>query len=129
MVDYIGACPICHGNRAAYPQAPSGQQAEPTEAMFAHIRAIDNTMDREDMRQIIEGILALAGHQSERPAPAGQAVGDLLTALRTARQHVANNTGSASPQWLRTQATFDLQLIDAALAASQAERPAVKEGS
>jgi hypothetical protein len=33
MVDYIGACPICHGNRAAYPQAPSGQQAEPTELL------------------------------------------------------------------------------------------------
>lgn len=48
--------------------ALAGQQAEPTDAMFAHISAINNTMDLEDMRQIIEGILALAGQQAERPA-------------------------------------------------------------
>lgn len=57
---------------AAPAEEPTGQQAEPTDAMFAHIRAIDNTMDREEMRQIIEGILALASQPSEPPAPAGQ---------------------------------------------------------
>jgi integrase len=77
---------------ATAPQAPSGQQAEPTNEQAAH----DEWWDSKNMSSEFSLMTmnqsrsawherarraALAGHQSERPAPAGQAVGALRYAL------------------------------------------------
>jgi hypothetical protein len=77
---------------------------------------------RDYARALIEDAIDRRHLEVAAPAPASEAVEPpaareeaMLAALRTARQHVYNNTGSASPQWLRTQATFDLQLIDEAI--------------
>jgi hypothetical protein len=88
MVDYIGACPICHGNRAAYPQAPSGQQVEPTDEQLIALNAGERFFSESPTKYPEAGhgtqyhagapgvvgfaraAIALAGQQSERPAPA-----------------------------------------------------------
>ena len=126
MVDYIGACPICHGNRAAYPQAPSGQQAEPTDEQIANwpLTLYDFTGNIADINALIvnrEKLRALAGQHSERPAPAGQAVGDELDLIESVLQGYPRSMAQADA--LRT-----VTKLRAILAASQAERPAVKEG-
>jgi len=57
----------------AAPQAPSGQQAEPTDEQIDAIdlRAINNYETGGGwLRAYARKVLALAGHQSERPAPA-----------------------------------------------------------
>jgi hypothetical protein len=186
MVDYIGACPICHGNRAAYPQVPSGhpcsvcgtpyekhgsyptcathpytpsgRQAEPTEEQIASAwREAQGKVDHETIRRMYR---VLAGQQSERPAPAGQAkpvawmdewgnpfplaakqysiVGKNWKPLYAAPQAPAGQAVGALRYALSLMFTYfradenelNRNVFDAArdaLAASQAERPAVKE--
>jgi hypothetical protein len=74
---------------------------------------------------VLEG--ALAGHQSERPAPAGQAAEDAKKArryewLRSTTNSFTNDAGKRINVKLEPE-KWD-EMIDAALAASQAERPA-----
>jgi hypothetical protein len=189
MVDYIGACPICHGNRAAYPQAPSGQQAEPTvpwrcfhcDATFTdsaeaqdhfgrseysqpacqidakEYRAMEERMRRyndedSDLHRTMYGMQAdhsqalmreeekgyarglkdgqaIAGQQSERPAPAGQAVGEreaFVKWLSTTYPRTYDEK-EAERLWHFEHVSALAWKERAALAASQAERPAVKE--
>ena len=78
-------CRSCSGSGwiAAAPQAPSGQQAEPTDELTSFqrdlLRNLGASMAAERSRengdaweQLAELLRALAGQHSERPAPAGQ---------------------------------------------------------
>jgi len=67
-----------------------------------------------------EKLRALAGQHSERPAPAGQAVGDELDLIESVLQGYPRSMAQADA--LRT-----VTKLRAILAASQAERTAVKE--
>jgi hypothetical protein len=146
MVDYIGACPICHGNRAAYPQAPSGQQAEPTDEQLIALNAGERFFSESPTKYpearhgtqyhagapgvlgFARAAIALAGQQSE-PAPAGQAVGERkpLT-LRVLMQIAGESFASEDVEFTGELLTFARAIEEAHGIASQAERPAVKEG-
>ena len=106
---------------AAAPQAPSGQQAEPTdEQLIAAARTAKAkhwSLRDEDCVLIGRAVLALAGQQSERPAPAGQAV--VIRALTMARHALVNLRINKSAESLALA-----NALDEALAGQQSERPA-----
>jgi hypothetical protein len=117
---------------AAAPQAPSGQQAEPADEQI--INALKDVADENVLSEYTSAIvdagralLALARHPSERPAPAGQAVGEIIEQCAAACEEIARDFRDVGMAYgaehcakkLRAQIT-----INAALAASQAERPA-----
>lgn len=119
---------------------PAGQQAElPPLPAFSHfLENSTHDMQRDAIRAYAKAYarLALAGHQSERPAPAGQAV-DLESLPVVA--YGWENTMLGKSGLMMVQLTpgvypdvptklVRLDDVRAALAASQAERPAVKEG-
>lgn len=131
------------------PPAPTGQQAEPTDeqtpldAAIQHCEAHGINLEFE----VLDGIVtaALAGHQSERPAPAGQAVGEC--SLPPTGWRCTRNAGHEGPcaaielpvtrEWCAAHPGSAAHIIyllakqidEAALAASQAERPSIKESS
>jgi hypothetical protein len=115
-------------------QAPSGQQAEETNEQAAHdewwgshsMGAEFNMTTKNQSRAAWHERArraALAGHQSERPAPAGQAVGEAIAALEKAREFVKSRKapGYDIPCM---QAHDNINMGITALASSQAERPA-----
>jgi hypothetical protein len=117
---------------AASPQAPSGQQAEPTELLRAMVGwySTHGTLHHSDVMGKAKAFLA--GQQSERPAPAGQAVGDALKLAEEAIDAIEDWAGYAS-EYFKQKHRYHEEVAEyrsrlAALAASQAERPAVKEG-
>lgn len=167
---------------AAAPQAPSGQQAEPTDAQLIALNAGERFFSESPTKYPEAGhgtqyhagapgvvgfaraAIALAGQQSERPAPAGQPrpfaevvqhnQGRYFTCLAApgvdqpeigAKVYLAAPAGQAGPNELLARAAklanagwtdvgvsvnslqTVLREVLAALAASQAERPAVKE--
>jgi hypothetical protein len=149
MVDYIGACPICHGNRAAYPQAPSGQQAEPTDEQLIALNAGERFFSESPTKYPEAGhgtqyhagapgvvgfaraAIALAGQQSERPAPAGQAVGepgDMRQALSDLRYAVNARPSCQENLIARCRCLKCAMLRSYDLLASSQAEPAVKEG-
>jgi hypothetical protein len=82
----------------------------------------DVSLYLEDICQVMS---ALAGQQSERPAPAGQAVGERLVEIERAVTAYGNAKATSAMDTATLKAEL-LSLVQA-LAASQAERPAVKE--
>jgi hypothetical protein len=110
---------------AAAPKAPSGQQAEPTDeqidALFdSHGYGVSMVaLSRKSYRDEARTILALAGQQSERPAPVGEP-SELAEGLKHCLRYV-NGEGC-----IEMHADFAAKII-AYLAASQAERPAGRE--
>lgn len=151
---------------AAAPQAPSGQQAEPTqnaleqaarqalEALETYVTTYNDYWERgmDILEPVGDAALAalraaLAGQQSERPAPAWQAMGERIDAALAMfpvcfdGQSFRINDGppltadgddvfySKKKVLALLESLYGhLKGIEAALAASQAERTAVKEG-
>ena len=125
---------------AAAPQAPSGQLAEPSDEQLDALmpdpeekgepwrdeygyEKWDYNFNKAQVRQAMRA--AIASQQSERPAPAGQAVGDMTDTrlMRIASEQSVSFEVAMRPI-VRTWGTELRGFLNAALAASQAERPA-----